>query len=457
MPSPPYRRRPLRHRRRGYTLVVFALLLFCLMALAALVIDLGMARVAQRQMQTAVDSAALEGLRGRDRTFDAALMIDPNVERRLQARLMVQATFDDDLDPNTADVRYFGAGPIYNLGASIGSDPALAAGQHLAIDPARVYKPVPELNETDEPHGDLVAGTYDANDLAHHEDAVYARSDFQPQPGGDAFLARLRRSNDFEGLDNIGGISQAGPTLPYLFGRGSLIQKLPQETYSPREHGITLRATAIAHARRAKGVGRSAPTEDIPGAMAIALYRPIWEGSLPAISVTLSDARLTVEIDGNVTFDDASDPGDDVNPEAAGHAVEDTGTGGVLALGAEQPTVPLASTPDQFVDALLAAAPGDPALVYVAILPHPANPATTIPDRIIGFGCCEVRRDPSDSPNQFRIARRENRVASINATAALIPLQSGAAIADLDESQREDLFEQHEAFSAPLLVPALVR
>ena len=51
--------------RAGYALVLFVMIFFGLMGLAALVIDMGFARLAQRQMQTAVDSAALEGLRWR--------------------------------------------------------------------------------------------------------------------------------------------------------------------------------------------------------------------------------------------------------------------------------------------------------------------------------------------------------------------------------------------------------
>jgi len=47
-------------------MVLFAMLLFGLFAMATLVIDLGVVRVTQRQMQTAADSAALEGLRFRD-------------------------------------------------------------------------------------------------------------------------------------------------------------------------------------------------------------------------------------------------------------------------------------------------------------------------------------------------------------------------------------------------------
>ena len=52
--------------RAGYALVLFVMMFFGMMGLAALVIDMGFARLAQRQMQTAVDSAVLEGLRRRD-------------------------------------------------------------------------------------------------------------------------------------------------------------------------------------------------------------------------------------------------------------------------------------------------------------------------------------------------------------------------------------------------------
>ena len=50
------------HNRGGYVLVLFVLLLFGIFAMAALVIDIGFARLAQRQMQTAADAAALEGI-----------------------------------------------------------------------------------------------------------------------------------------------------------------------------------------------------------------------------------------------------------------------------------------------------------------------------------------------------------------------------------------------------------
>ena len=55
-----------RRNRDGNVLVVFGFLVFACMAIAALVIDVGFARLTQHEMQTAADTAALEGLRYRD-------------------------------------------------------------------------------------------------------------------------------------------------------------------------------------------------------------------------------------------------------------------------------------------------------------------------------------------------------------------------------------------------------
>src|SRR5271155_4652603 len=58
--------RPRRRDRGGYMLVLAAVMLFVLFGFAALVIDMGFVRLAQRQMQSAANSAAMEGLRWRD-------------------------------------------------------------------------------------------------------------------------------------------------------------------------------------------------------------------------------------------------------------------------------------------------------------------------------------------------------------------------------------------------------
>ena len=87
----------------------------------ALVIDLGMAFVTRRQMQTAADAAALTGLRFRDELppFELEDVADCDCEdsseidtaRRKLASLTVSYLFDDDFDL-TDDPRSLGVGPI---------------------------------------------------------------------------------------------------------------------------------------------------------------------------------------------------------------------------------------------------------------------------------------------------------------------------------------------------------
>ena len=120
-PCPSPRRRG--ERRTGYVLVLFVTMFVCLMGLAALVIDMGFARLAQRQMQTAVDSAALEGLRGQD-----CLPIRPRSEQASHDGRPGCST--DEVDSSGGTVQY-GAGPVVQFTGGIG--PAeLAAAHHVA-------------------------------------------------------------------------------------------------------------------------------------------------------------------------------------------------------------------------------------------------------------------------------------------------------------------------------------
>src|SRR5947209_7963698 len=104
----------LHHRRPGTVLVYFALLSFVLMALAALVIDVGFAMFTQAQLQSAADSAAKEGLRFKD-----VSMSEDN--RRNMVVTMVQLAFDDDLDPtnNSGTHPTPGAGLSANVSGGI--------------------------------------------------------------------------------------------------------------------------------------------------------------------------------------------------------------------------------------------------------------------------------------------------------------------------------------------------
>jgi hypothetical protein len=105
--------------------------------------------------------------------------------------------------------------------------------------------------------GDLVAGQYGFNPTYNptvtlDEDSNYLRRDFVPDnPSGTlpetGFLARLRRSN--ENFTAEPGIASNGPTLPFLFGRGSMMARSSDgATDLTTSSGITVRATAIAAA-----------------------------------------------------------------------------------------------------------------------------------------------------------------------------------------------------------------
>jgi hypothetical protein len=282
------RGRARRRRRGGYVLVIFAMMSVGLLGLAAVVIDLGLARATQAQMQTAVDAAALEGLRERDRDVHVASVTTAqrDLNRRLAASRRQALVHDGNFDPSLPDGpddAVLGAGPNITLTGGIGE---LNASADLAVGVERLYRPrrapvasegevVPEfglelnaglgLDPRNVVHGDLVAGTWDRAALVHTESDLYIRTDFAPAPPGDddasatapSFLARLRRTSDLDGLDAIPGVSTGGElALPFLFGLGSAIKTNdPAEPYQPRRDGITVRATAIADGRPVVAVG----------------------------------------------------------------------------------------------------------------------------------------------------------------------------------------------------------
>lgn len=248
----PKKRRSIRRcRRGGYVLVLVVLLLFGIMAMAALVIDIGFARLTQRQMQTAVDAASLEGLRGAP-----AMSYD---QRQTNAEQMMGWLFDDDLDPSNGDDGIagnggqFGAGPLVDFSGSAG-DPVLVASQLMVVDPSNpVYKPsIIRQNET-----------------------------------LDAFKIELRRgANDLSDANLISN----GPAVPYLFARGSLVNR------SSIANGITVRATGIANAQPVVCIEASNPR-----LLDIALSMDEWDAGVPvpwsstfvATSGVIGEAILT--------------------------------------------------------------------------------------------------------------------------------------------------------------------
>lgn len=278
--------RPSRHRRHGHVLLYFGMIVFAIMGVAALVIDVGAALLTQREMQTAADSAALSGLRFRD-DVPAAWRVNPpavvlnqcgtpptyaptnpswqqwcDCARRVAASQDVSVTFDDDLNLTDGDPRQFGAGPIIDFTGGVG-DPSLVASQTITLPSPPVYKPRLQANLSNAQAGDLVAGSYQT--VVGSESSNYTRTDFTPAAQGPdatapSFLARLRRTNNTGGLDDTPGTSSGGPTVPFLFGRGSVLARTSTNSDQITvQSGVTVRATAIADSRPALVAGPAYP------------------------------------------------------------------------------------------------------------------------------------------------------------------------------------------------------
>lgn len=258
-------------------MLLFVLLLFVFFGIAAVTIDIGMASLTQNQMQTAVDTASLEGARKRD--YDT-YQFRSNQRRRGEVSELVRLVFDDDLkptqgapqsdggfaNPDDADALQLGAGPAFAVEDGTGP---LAASGTIAIAPERVIDdPVLQRNHalstaTNQPHGDMLSGTFFA-DAEPSESASYDRDDFLPgvyMPTGDStdhqglsFLVRMRRTTGASALDDQPGVSSRAPTVPFLWGFGTLM-RAADDGYDPRRDGVTVRATAIASARPAVRVG----------------------------------------------------------------------------------------------------------------------------------------------------------------------------------------------------------
>ena len=445
-------------QRRGAVLVWFAILIFALLPIVALVVHTGMITLTRRQMQTAVNSAAVEGLRFRDavpelwRTdtrTDLVECCDPPPEdensseyatwldcaRRWSAGRQVSMVFDDDLNPDNDDVLQLGAGPAIAFDDEV-TDISLPGTDFKASRTIRsanigVYDPQLEFNVSDERHGDMVSGQY-VSEGCHQENGEYFRGDllidgdsdvnpfaqcfpddhnvYDPSIGDDAFLVRLRRTDNNFGLDSVGNVSSSESPVPFLFGRGPFGDA---DFLSRRERGTIVRATAIAKAVAARTVGWY--SSDVGYGLA-----PIW-------------VRDTVwQAGGTIPLSD-SDPSADAQfiiPNVQ-----------VVSLGEQ-----LTSGPAIDIDT-------DPERV-VAIFADIENAGR----RVVGFGIGLV-----NSNSAIReVTPQSSAIGHMNVSASMInPNQ------ELTESQWNEVFEEHAKFEPdslqfdqdlePLLAPARVR
>jgi hypothetical protein len=386
----------------------FALLVWALLAIAALAIDMGFISLTRTQMQMAAETAALEGLRWRDNS-------GPNSDafRRTQASGIVASLFTDP-----SGERQLGAGPDIPLS---GGETEFNALQTIGPPPYGFYVPDLQPNTPQNlAYGDMVSGCYIAPpppEPPGAENSDYIRNDFvlaEDASGGcpassaaaRSFLIRLRRTNDFQGFDNQPGVSSAGTALPLLFGRATTIHSDSTNNpnnYNPRVHGITLRGTAIADTQPALRIG-------ILRATPFALERSFWEslvvGSPSSVVVGVQQAPS-----GNI----------------ASYYSSPLTTAGQPAA----PTAPYGSASGEgFVP------------IYQDISGI---------NRVIGFGAVTWT---GGGTGEITVTRSEQRVASANATRHVSEGISGLTSVDLASVMQAN---QELFLNGAILVPVLVR
>lgn len=241
--------KPIPPSRSGQTLILFVFMMIALVGVLALTLDFGFVLHARRQMQTGVNAAALEGLR------------DLGGNGREDARDLMRIIYDDDLDPDQNETT-IGAGIDKSLiqgegyrSVTIGDGSGLR--NIIANRSQYIYRPNPQLNNDNEVHGDFVRGVFDPS-REHGELQTYQRDDFEPNPTGNAFLARLRRTHNPNGFDQVPNVSSSGGGLPLIIGHLAWFSATnPTDRYSIRRDGVTVRATAIADQKPVVSVGES--------------------------------------------------------------------------------------------------------------------------------------------------------------------------------------------------------
>lgn len=291
--------------RRGQSTILMIFLMVALAGIMALTFDYGFLLLARRQMQTGVNAASLEGLRGQGLSdYDQ----DDEILRREKAQLLLRLNFDNDFDLAT-NPSTIGAGIDRSLVQGNGyENTTLGDGCGLSsmLNQRSNYVYRPEgfaMNLANQRHGDMVVGSYNDSDALHLESADYSRTDFDETIMPDAFLVRMRRTHNPDGLDELPGISSRGGGLPLMMGLLSWMSAEPDEApYSVRRDGVVARAAAISQGKPATRVSPASPQNLFAGVAEITGTTPF---------MLRSSAWTTLPMDFPID-PDGSDPSDQV-------------------------------------------------------------------------------------------------------------------------------------------------
>lgn len=450
-------------KRRGNAMVIFALVAFTMFGVAGLAIDMGYVWLTRRQMQTAVDAAAREGMRFRDNIpqplidnlqadndFMATVgpppatpqtLTDPSWTlwrenaRRWLVRMQIVATYADAMDVATGNKIQYGAGPAFDVTGGMGD-----ANAFQTLTPAAqgvVYKPDVQLNVNNVTEGDMVAlnsgpnANFPAGAVGNETDD-YQQRDFTvagKDTAADSFLVRLRRTNDPQGnvrnpVDVQPGISTSGNALPLIFARGSLITSPnPAPRDSARHVGIPVRATAIASGKPAASVGLPNADHLLMGVTPFALD-----------NLALWNVEAFAKAPVTATFD------------ATGKIIVTTSGFGAGPHGRF-----LANSPTVLGQPVPPAAPLTAQNItgFVPIYQSVANASNTTVDRVVGFGM--VIMTPTGNVNEVQLTMLPSQIAPENVSATL------TAQVVLDGAESTAVWSAFKALQAPVLAPALVR
>ncbi|MCR9211454.1 MAG: Tad domain-containing protein [bacterium] len=283
----------VKEARRGAVLILVVMLLFALLAIAGLLIDIGMARLTQAHMQSVSDAAAIEG------GWQMAMGADET--RTRDAVIRRAAEMSESWAPHRIELE-----DGYDLNDDEKPESSQTINRESLGDPVR---PMLDPNAGNDIAGDIVLGEYvrgEVPDDLPGQPVGYDRSPaFEPNVDDpDSILVRLRRTGE---ADLAGGTS--AERLTYLWSRGSLLD------LSLKGCGIAVRSETIAKLSPAVAIGRQFENPvGLPSANQLAFDFAEWRDSGFADAFPVESLKQLEEYDSEF---------EDCNPLSIGHRVTD--------------------------------------------------------------------------------------------------------------------------------------
>ena len=286
-------------KRHGNVLIFVVMLLFALISIAALVIDMSLARLTQAQLQSVSDSSAIESAWNLENDLTGT----ERIETRLAAsqRVVESTEFTpfnggstEDGDPD------LGLGPRDILlvdGFDLNGDGLSDAGRTMIIG-ERVPGQL-NFNLGNAEGGDIVTGVYDNDQvpldlpLAPESPSSFDRGPaFVPTVDANvnSVLVRLRRTGSTDsGIDG----ATSGPRLPVLFGAFSHFGTGSADAFAQRSEGYAVRSESIARLMPAVSVGAPGSTGGrLPEALQLAVSAESWQTiAASAVGIETSDLQ----------------------------------------------------------------------------------------------------------------------------------------------------------------------